>query len=675
MENKLGIHSIIKELKSDSAKIKFITSKKIGNISLSRYEIVEIAKNMEKDYNRKKIIGMAGSLGLSKNDVCEIACSFIYDNSKKEFIEKMSREGYTSTDLVKVVQMFKYDKNKLEFINDPKKRSEYRLQLRKIIKSFRYENSRKNVIENAKEIGLSKSDIASIITDFKYDSNKKIYLSQDKIKELGLERTDIVNIIVSFQKDVNKQKMLEKRNVEKLGLKKANISLIMSTMREDSAKDKFLKKNTFKLPSLEQLKIICSYSNDDRKLKYLKDINDGKIDDNPNFRLVANMKILSSLKDTSKVLDYIKNGTKIPEASGIIGHRKDFLMMGMFTDKEKISMEQLNNLKNLAGVRQRKKAPDIPKGMTIGIELEAVGKDKRGTQNGILLRRMRNLIGGYTAKRDTSLHGADKGEGVEVISPVMTKKDDLETIPMITEMMKRNGLTTNDTCGGHIHIGADYLDSVEAWKNFFEITKNCETILYKISNPEGSKTRNGIETYAKPYSKDIDIKKTVNLLSEDDLDNFIEEFKSVEKKEEGYDRRYGINLTNINNLSKNTIEFRLFNGTLEHEEVFNNIKLCTRLVEVAKQLGDIEIAMKNNKPLTYQQTKLLNARQNLGKSGDSEKHLAESFLEMMFPNEFEKAVYSRRYYNAPDTEFIRSISANAQNKVHFRNIGLEEDTR
>ena len=673
MKNKTNIYNLIEELNSDYIKMGIIKSKKIGNMTLGRYEIVEIAKSLEKDYNRKRVINMADNLGLNRNDICEIASSFIYDNSKKEFLEKMSREGYTSGELVKIVQSFKYDKNKLEFINDNEKRKKYRLQLRKIIKSLKYENSRKNVIEHSNEIGLSKSDIASVISEFKYDSNKLIYLSPKKLQELELERSDILQIITSLKKDTNKQKMLEKQYVERIKYKKANISLIISTLKDDLVKQRYLKKNIFKLPSLEQLKIICSYNSDEMKLKYLKDINNGKIDDNSSFRLVANIKILSSLKDYSKVLDYLQNGTKIPGASGILGHRKDFLMIGMFNNKEQLSKEKLNSIKQLAGIRQRKNPPDIPDGMTAGIELEAVGENRRGTENGVLIRRMRNLIGGYTAKRDTSLKGYNGGEGVEVVSPVMSSKDDLETIPIITEMMKKNGLTTNDTCGGHIHIGADYLDSVEAWKNFFELTKNCESVLYKISNPEGSKPRDEIEIYAKAYSKDVDERKTVNLLNESDLDNFIEEFKSIEKKEDGYDRRYGINLTNINNLSKNTIEFRLFNGTLDYKEIFNNIKLCTRLVEVSKQLGDIEIAMKNNKELTSQQKKLLNIRKRLARSGNSEKILAENFLELMFPNDLEKAVYTRRYYNVPDSEFLQSVERDNKKNIGFRKI--EEETR
>lgn len=501
------------------------------------------------------------------------------------------------------------------------------------------------------------------------------YLTEQKIKELGFGRADLMKIIASLTKDFNKQAMLNPKKVEMMGLKKANISLIISTLQDDYLKEKYIRKDSFKLPSVEKLKIICSYSKDDKKLEMLKKINNGKIDDNPEFRLVANLKILSSLKDKEKVLNYIINGQKIPEASGIIGNHKDFLLMGIFNDKEKIEASQLLKLKEIAGIRQRKKAPSIPEGMTVGIELEAIGKDERGTHKGVLLRRMRNLIGGYSAKRDTSLKGPGGGEGVEVISPVMSKED-LETIPVITELMKRNGLTTNDTCGGHIHIGADYLDSVEAWKNFFEITNHCEGVLYKVSNPIGSKPREGIEIYAKPYSKNVNAKKAVNLLTEEDLDQFINEFKSVEKNEEGFDRRYGINLTNINNLSKNTIEFRLYNGTLEHEEIFDNMKLCTRLVEVAKQLGDIEIAIKNKKPLTYEQKELLNARNTLAKSGEDENQKANNFLSMMFPDELEKSVFTRRYYNAPDSAFLNSMSKKDDKiQIPFRRIEEDENIR
>lgn len=145
------IKMIIQQLNNDEDKIECIFSKKIFNIALSNKEIVQIAKTLEKDFNRKKVIGKAKKLGLTKENVCEIATSFIYDNSKKEFLEKMPKEGYTAKELSIVIESFKLDKNKLEIINNEKTRSEYRLQLKKIIKSLKYENSKQNVIEKAKE--------------------------------------------------------------------------------------------------------------------------------------------------------------------------------------------------------------------------------------------------------------------------------------------------------------------------------------------------------------------------------------------------------------------------------------------------------------------------------------------------------------------------------------------
>ena len=83
--------------------------------------------------------------------------------------------------------------------------------------------------------------------------------------------------------------------------------------------------------------------------------------------------------------------------------------------------------------------------------------------------------------------------------------------------------------------------------------------------------------------------------------------------------------------------------------------------------------MKNNKELTSQQKKLLNIRKRLARSGNSEKILAENFLELMFPNDLEKAVYTRRYYNVPDSEFLQSVERDNKKNIGFRKI--EEETR
>lgn len=647
---------------SDRTKLNLLKKNNIKKYSFTREDLVEIAVSIKSDANKEKVIQKAKLIGLNKRHVCQIAKTFNSDNKKRKFISKMKEKGYTPSLLVNVIESFEKDKNKLEYIENGKKGGEYKSQRKRIIKSLKYEKSRFDILQKAKELNLTSDDMVSIISNFTYDSNKMAFLEQSKINELNFKRADIVKIIESIKSDQQKEKILNTKKIKQLGLRKSNISFILSTLKNDNLKRKYLANNDFKLAFMDQVKVVSSYNNDQLKLKVLDNINKETYPENDVSKLAANIKILSSLKDITKVEEYLNGVRDIPEVSRLVEKNKELLMMGIFKDREHLKKDELNKIRNICNVTQENKPPRLPKEMTIGVELEAVGKSPKGNRNGLLLRKMRNLMGGYLAKRDTSLVGYNGGEGVEVISPVM-KNEDLETIPIITKLMKQNELTTNGTCGGHIHIGADYLDSLESWKNFFEIYKNCESIFYKISNSAGEKTRRGLEAYAKPFSKNFDIGKSVNLLNEDSLDSFVSKIKDSENQ----DRYYGLNLTNLNTLSKNTIEFRVFNGTLNDKTIYENIRLCTRLVEVARHLGDIEIAIKNKLPLSNGQKKLLEARNKLNSGYKNEEMLTENFLKMMFPNEEERKIYKERYRRAPESQVINNIEKETQ-KMPFRNI-------
>ena len=89
-------------------------------------------------------------------------------------------------------------------------------------------------------------------------------------------------------------------------------------------------------------------------------------------------------------------------------------------------------------------------------------------------------------------------------------------------MLKKVEQYTNSSCGGHIHIGADYLTSVQAFNNLKELWTNNEKIFYIISNKEGELPREGIEAAAVPVSQEMEseLEETIQIDDEDDLDNF-----------------------------------------------------------------------------------------------------------------------------------------------------------
>ena len=90
--------------------------------------------------------------------------------------------------------------------------------------------------------------------------------------------------------------------------------------------------------------------------------------------------------------------------------------------------------------------------------------------------------------------------GVEAISPILTDcKEDIEDVYMMCEMLKDQEIS--EKCGGHIHIGSDYLTSKEAYANLYEIWGNTENIMYLISNEAGKAPRRGVRITSKTSIK------------------------------------------------------------------------------------------------------------------------------------------------------------------------------
>lgn len=87
----------------------------------------------------------------------------------------------------------------------------------------------------------------------------------------------------------------------------------------------------------------------------------------------------------------------------------------------------------------------------------------------------------WKLERDGSVSSGS--QGVELVSPVL--KDTPETwrqIEVICEVAKRHGARVNQSCGGHVHIGMNKLDTArQRWRRFFKMVENYEECLYRAA--------------------------------------------------------------------------------------------------------------------------------------------------------------------------------------------------
>lgn len=295
---------------------------------------------------------------------------------------------------------------------------------------------------------------------------------------------------------------------------------------------------------------------------------------------------------------------------------------------------------------------ELPTGMTIGIEIEAE-EGRKGRSNALLL--MGEVIDRWNCTVDKSLD-----DGVEVVSPVLKSEEENEdSIYRVCDILRLCNQCVSERCGGHIHIGANYLTNINAWKNLLEIWANTENILYVIGNAPNDPPRSEIYEYAAPISVNIESaleKGEVDLTGEEDIERFCEQLTYLQGRP--FYRRYsGINFENFGDEDKNTIEFRVSNGTLNPDTWIENINLFGGIVAVAQELSIIQEKIYNGQELTYEEEQKNNAFEAIRNLDNTEKNDVEKLEALMvLAIQWENHhIYRERYKTNKQAMMYRTI--------------------
>lgn len=164
---------------------------------------------------------------------------------------------------------------------------------------------------------------------------------------------------------------------------------------------------------------------------------------------------------------------------------------------------------------------------------------------------------------------------------------------------------------------------------------------------------------------------TINLDSAKDLDEFVKQLQNVQQEENEQGDKLGrtvsLNLLNINN-GKNTIEFRVPNGTINPNTWIDNVRLYGRIVQMAEKLAQIEKKSEKTEEDIH-----LEGLMQLLKSNMPENEKMEVLLELLFTEE-ERKIYRDRYYtNSKKLEYNDTISGlKFAERVDFRKHTTDE---
>lgn len=288
---------------------------------------------------------------------------------------------------------------------------------------------------------------------------------------------------------------------------------------------------------------------------------------------------------------------------------------------------------------------DIDKDITFGIELE-LRHDKI-----YLFQTFKNILGNYNVKDEGTV-----SNGLEITSPVLNYSyESNKELLCLCKLLRECGFTTNEYCGGHIHIGINYFKSNKEFLKLVEIYCNCEDILYIIFNKAGTSQRHNVNLYAEKIKKRCllaiklgDFENT----DEMDLEEVINIFKEIMM-----DRYKGFNVIT----KYPTIEIRIPNGEIDFLELHNNIRLILRLVQKSCEIANMSIEHEE-----YQKHLMLREKLSL-------EDKLEVLLDLLFDKMEDKDFFRERYYQ--NTNKISRFIKNTTNKCFDKGVNFDSFRR
>lgn len=485
---------------------------------------------------------------------------------------------------------------------------------------------------------------------------------------------------------------------------KEQLGIMMSMDLNDTLRLRFIKKSNnvyikqYLAMNMEdtdmKIRAINYMQNDQIKAKVIK-----TLPDDEKIQMVEKLKDLDEVRN---VLDTVENRDKIKENLEYITdeEKKAIAISNLIEDEDKIELlsflqEDMNKAEVIASfIDQKEKLQwmkelkhreskalvlfsiydkellkkifsdidyediGLPSDMTIGIEIESEGI------NSERIKRLRRILNGWNSEEELSLKN-----GVEVNSPILRDKGEcVQQVYLVCKLLKDMGQFIDSDCGGHVHIGANYLDSKEAYTNLLELWCNNEKSFMIMCNGIGEAPRKNIGEYANTLSDDFYKalqKGSIALDDEENLSELVEKIKFIQKS-----RNSAINFIDVNSL-KNTIEFRAANGTINPITWIYNIRLLGSLVKTAKELADIENRLTENKEVSKEALNLLKLK-SLLKTNIPEEEGVSILLKLMFKEKEEDInIYKRRYFE--NTKKINELPPcnNPLNELSFSNDKID----
>ena len=166
-----------------------------------------------------------------------------------------------------------------------------------------------------------------------------------------------------------------------------------------------------------------------------------------------------------------------------------------------------------------------------------------------------------------------------------------------------------------------------------------------MCNASGESFREGTDYFAKPIS----------LLYENGDENIFSDISNTKTRDELVSiikifqkgHYNGLNTDNINSKETDTIEFRISNGTLNFEEIQNNIRLYGRLMQRSKEVSLLQAKLESGQEVSEIEQKKINDFENLCNQQYKKEEKGQMLIDFLF-EEDERKTYISRYNSSRD---------------------------
>ena len=227
--------------------------------------------------------------------------------------------------------------------------------------------------------------------------------------------------------------------------------------------------------------------------------------------------------------------------------------------------------------------------------------------------------------------------GGEIVSPILHNNETTwQYLSEICSFLSISGACDDEWTGAHVHAGADILGyDTKAWMNLLYLIMAYENVIYRYSSGEYNRLREGVNLMAYPIAIELYDYISKNSLYKSCLASLFvtlgykEKFQSFNFKNV---KMFDLENRNI----KNTIEYRLPNGTFEPVIWQNNINMFIHLLNACKKDIDNDYVKRRIKNLEDRYD--YKGYDNIDDEG------ALNFVDQIFTNDLDKAYFLRQYY-------------------------------